>query len=922
MRTQKWLLASLAFALSMGVAGAGAVETVQHNVDSDTAEVVTLTKASSDTDNDALGAGSMPMADSASLLTLAGAAPLANVIAQSALVGPGLNLGSPATGSWSYDVYGASLKPQNTTTPDPCNSAGNFAGGWCQTAHSVAASVFGWNFSAGGHGVIIGMVDTGIDLNSPEFLNGSGQSRVLPGYCVVSSVNPCTGDNAVGGDDTVFPGGDSTHGTHTTGIAAGLNVGIAYDASILPVKVCGSNVDSCIGVDQGIVWASQHGASIISVSIGGPVLAQSDIANFQTAVANGSLLVVAAGNSGNKDPVSGFLGGAALADGVRGSMIVVGATGCSSSGFTPTNCGNSGYGTIASFSQVPGTQCTVEGTARYCMEDYFVVAPGVDIWSSVGNGASAAGNYGYLSGTSMATPYVAGVAAVIKGAWPQLTSQQIASIIFQTTDDLGAPGVDPVYGRGEVDITKAMGPVGQTIVATGGYLPGVATGGTSGSGTTHSVSSLSTSLNGISAPTTVQGLAGAQTSLVSGPLSVAIKNSTVLQNAVVVDSFGRNFSANLNNATYNPGIDIVSAMLASQFMSVTPFAVSGMGPYGHFAASGYEVETTVPAGLSGQYVDTHQHQMEDVIVDQQLMPGVDLNIGYNLDMSGHFSEYDSRSSAAFGGLFLSAGAVNSPYASLTNGGSYLGSTIQLADDVHMRFGQSILDPQRSEYQVPEFSYLAQLEGSQPLYDMRQAQSSLFGVDWDFASWGGLGFVATNTYEENGLLGGFNSGALSVAKSANTSAVGISARVGFGDGWVTTFSYNEGLTQLSLKPDALVSSADTLHSRAYGFAVAKHGLFDEDDSLGLAVTRPLQVYAGGVNIAAADGIDSTTGDLKIGHEYVPLASNTPETDLEVGYVTTFMDGALALQANAGYQMNVAGLGGSNAVSVISRAKINF
>ena len=42
--------------------------------------------------------------------------------------------------------------------------------------------------------------------------------------------------------------------------------------------------------------------------------------------------------------------------------------------------------------------------------------------------------------------------------------------------------------------------------------------------------------------------------------------------------------------------------------------------------------------------------------------------------------------------------------------------------------------------------------------------------------------------------------------------------------------------------------------------------------------------------AADGVDSTTGDLKIGHEYVPLASTTPETDLEVGYVTTFMDGA--------------------------------
>jgi subtilisin family serine protease len=919
MRIRSWIAASFAFALSMGAASAYAVETVQHDVDSDTAEIVTLTQAPSDT----YGMGSVSPSDSDSLVVLGGLAQTVDTAVRAAL-GPSYNATSApitATGSGSLAVLPGSLRPDNTTTPDPCNSTGNFAGGWCDTAHNIAANVFGWNFSAGGHGVIIGMVDTGIDLNSPEFLNGSGVSRVLPGYCVVSSVNTCTGDNAIGGDDTVFPGGDSTHGTHTTGIAAGLNVGIAYDASILPVKVCGSNVDSCVGVDQGIVWASQHGASIISVSIGGPVLAQSDITNLQTAVSNGSLLVVAAGNSGSKDPVSGFLGGAALTDGIRGSMIVVGATGCNGpSSFTPTSCANGGYGGIASFSQVPGTQCTVEGTQRYCMADYFVVAPGVDIWSSVGNGASAAGNYGYLSGTSMATPFVAGVAAVIKGQWPQLTSSQIASIIFQTTDDLGAPGVDPVYGRGEVDITKAMGPVGQTIVATGGYLPGVAAG-TGGSGVTHSTAA-STSLSGAAAPASVQGLAGAQTALVSGPLSVAIKNSTVLQNAVVVDSFGRNFSANLTNSTYNPGIDIVSAMLASQFMSVTPFGVSGIGPNGRFAASGYEIETTLPAGLSGQYVDTHQHSIEDLIVDQQLMPGVDLNIGYNLDLSGHFSEYDSQSSAAYNGLFLSAGAVNSPYASLTNGGSYLGSTIQLDDNVHMRLGESILDPQRAEYQVPEFGYLAQLQGPQAMYDLREAQSSLFGVDWDFASWGGLGVIATQTSEQNGMLGGFNSGALSVAKSANTSAVGLSARVGLGGGWVTTFSYNEGITQLSLKPDALISSSDTLHSRAYGFAVAKHGLFDDSDSLGLAVTRPLQVYAGGVNISAADGIDATTGDFKIGHEFVSLSSNTPETDLELGYVTTFMDGALALQANAGYQMNVAGLGGTNAVSVISRAKINF
>ena len=92
------------------------------------------------------------------------------------------------------------------------------------------------------------------------------------------------------------------------------------------------------------------------------------------------------------------------------------------------------------------------------MKDYFVMAPGVDIWSTVGNGNHPGANYGYLSGTSMATPYVSGVAAVIKGASPFLTAEEVADIIFNSTDDMGATGIDPVYGRGAVDITKAMSP--------------------------------------------------------------------------------------------------------------------------------------------------------------------------------------------------------------------------------------------------------------------------------------------------------------------------------------------------------------------------------------------------------------------------------------------------------------------------------
>jgi subtilisin family serine protease len=784
----------------------------------------------------------------------------------------------------------------SSLTPDPCNSSGNFPGGWCQTAHSIAANTFGWDFSSGGAGVIIGMVDTGIDLNSPEFAG-----RVLRGDCIVSSVNPCaTNWDKRGGDNTVFPGADSTHGTHTTGIAAGLNTGIAFQASILPVKVCSSTADACDGIDQGIVWASKHGASVISVSIGGPVLDTSDVTAFQQAIANGSLLVVAGGNSGNKDPSSGYLAGGALDPGVYGSMIVVGATGCNGPNpNVPTNCANGGLGGIASFSQVPGNRCQINSGERVCLKDVFVVAPGVDIWSSVGNGHNTAANYGYLSGTSMATPYVSGVAAVIKGQSPFLTASEVADIIFETTDDMGATGIDPVYGRGAVDITKAMSPAGAPDTIK------VGEGGAVGT------------------PSSVIGAPDAMSSLVSGALSVAVQHSALLKHVEVIDGFGRAFQSDMTKAVYNPGVDLSGYFFGNSFTSYSPFVFAAQSPIGNLVATGYSVDTVTPRLISGEFLtqDRHTYGVQDMTVTASLAPGVDLNMGYNTVMSGQFTSYDTQSSAAYDGLFMQATAVNSPYASLTNGGSFIGTSIALADDVHLRFGQSVLTPQRGDYQVPVFSMVSQLLGPQTQYDQRQAQASLAGVDWDFASWGGLGLIATQTSEQHGMLGGINSGSLSMANDANTSAIGMSARVGFGDGWVTTFSYSEGITQLDLSSSSLISDADTLHSRAYGVAVAKHGLFGDDDSLGLAVSRPVQIYAGGVELTAATSVDDN-GNLVESHEHDSLASSTPETDFELGYVTTFMNGALALQANAGYQTDVAGQAGVNGVTVLSRAKINF
>src|SRR5262249_13734912 len=153
---------------------------------------------------------------------------------------------------------------------------------------------------------------------------------------------------------------------------------------------------------------------------------------------------------------------------------------------------------------------------------------------------------------------------------------------------------------------------------------------------------------------------------------------------------------------------------------------------------------------------------------------------------------------------------------------------------------------------------------------------------------------------NGLLLGSIATPGGPASLTDSATLGISARVGFGEGWITTLAYGEGVTQLDLNLNraALNGGFEALRSNTYALGLAKQGVFGTD-ALGISLSRPLQMYNDTFN-----------------------PSRARESDLELGYVTTFLDGTLALQANAAYQLNAAGAKGENAVTGVARAKLNF
>lgn len=345
---------------------------------------------------------------------------------------------------------------------------------------------------------------------------------------------------------------------------------------------------------------------------------------------------------------------------------------------------------------------------------------------------------------------------------------------------------------------------------------------------------------------------------------------------------------------------------AADFLDGSAFEASLAGPPGAVIASGYTLSEH-PIAFAYGPPGPRTPDLSNFAATVALSPELALDLGYGLDDAGRFTRYDFAS--AFDGLFLSPSALSSGFTPLGGGSSYLGASWSIADGLHLNVGEADTDANSEPFASDAFSAIGQPAGALLNYSERTAHSLMAGVAWNFAHWGGVEASASRTSEHQGLLN----------DTLDNSTLNLAAHVKFGGGWVTTASYGQAMTKLDVKPSALaLDSSDVLHRPTYALAIAKHGVFG-DDALGLSVSQPTASGSETAGFATVDGGESAP--VYIGRDHL-LADLKPETDIEVGYVTTFLDGSLALQTNAAYQMNFAGQSGTNSLSLLSRAKIKF
>lgn len=713
-----------------------------------------------------------------------------------------------------------------------------------------------------GEGVVVAFIDTGIDLDHPEF-----SGRVLPGTCIGDPSTKCAGDAALGADN-------NGHGTHVAGIVGAANdgvgaTGVAPGASLLPVKVLDARGNGSFDdVAAGITYAATHGADVINMSIGGssssPVLLTALQGAAPTAV-----IVAAAGNGGKRLPPAYPAAYATAAD-VVGSMIIVGSVDANNR--------------ISNFSQTPGNGgCTSTGGGQVCFKDVFLVAPGRNIYSTYPDDT-----YARLSGTSMATPYVAGAAALVLSAAPYLTPQQVVSILLNSATDLGSRGVDKVYGHGLVNPGAALQPLGGASIATSGV-------------TTNSY--VSSGQLGISS--------------LSGPIGYGVRHSNIAKSAVFFDAYGRDFHTDVTRSVASGDVSL-SGVVASVGHSSRGVSAFGDG----YAVSGFVADDPASAIETAGFADTPQIELQDVVVTARFGEGTTLAMGHNAMFGTHFDKLGLASSEAYDGLFVSASALNSPYLALTSEADYAASSFELGDGVSLALGHA---EQRADANSPfndgvlSVQELVDLANSDPAH-LRSASNTSVALSWQVAPWAIVGLNADHTQEQNSILGSSEAGALALIGNAETKSVGVGARVNLGDDWVASASWSQGTTNASPSVGSLFQGVSQIDSSAYGVAMSKLGVLWDGDSLGFAVSRPLHVTRGSALMTLSTGVTENR-EIVYSTERVALASATPETNYEIGYATLLGQG-VTLQGSTLYQQDVAGEAGRDGIAAFAMLRANW
>jgi len=691
--------------------------------------------------------------------------------------------------------------PPPPPPPTPPPPSGNFDTAEYRRSNGAAQAnaIIGYNAGATGAGVTATVIDSGVAQFDPEF---------------AGRIHPASADLA--GSRGI--GDEGGHGTAVSDVLLGAKndngiQGVAFAATLLvartdtpgscantaPDKGC-THDDNVIA--RGVDLAVANSARVINISLGGSPPNSTLRAAIGRATAAGIVIVFSAGNDSSNDPDPfAQIANDPLA---RNLIVIAGAL-------------DSSNAALASFSNKAGNGAT-----------HYIGALGVGVRAIDQNGTSF-----LWSGTSFSAPIVSGAVALLAQAFPNLTGAQIVDLLLRTAVDLGAPGIDPVFGNGALDLTKAFGPQGPLMFAGSQVALPATTGMTSapmGDGGQHGLS------------------------------------------VVVLDGYRRAYSADLaagiSRAPLQPrlapalGIGLRSLTMAKGSTAIALSVTNDAG------------ELSVDRLLLSAGDERRARALAGSVVTR-LGRSTMFALGISRSGLALASELDRRG----GGDFLVGGSALDSFGFDTRAKSGMavrqqlggfGVTASAETGVARLWENGLFSELRRGYREHGYSALS------------LGTSRAFGPVF-------LSARATNLVERDTILGARFDG-LFGSGGARSWFADLEAHWVPSQSWALTAAWRQGWTRLGA--GGIRQNADHLQTSAWSFDATRNALFDPSDRLSLRIAQPLRVSRGGFDLTLPTRYDYATEQAGFSTTRLNLAPTGRERDIEAAYSRPLWGGRLS------------------------------
>jgi len=770
------------------------------------------------------------------------------------------------------------------------------------------------------HGnVKVAVVDTGVDFGHPEL---AGQ--VLTGLSVT-----CGDSGCVSGGDAKYVAGASAldgqplynqevemanHGTMVAGIIAakvdGVDIngngmhGIAPGARIMSIGF----YDPAYGVSPpgslthgdapGIKYAIDNGAQVVngSYGYGGTTIATMGTASlnsvlnntyggttlkteYQHGVANHAIFVYAAGNDSTV--------GTPVADPSAPAGIPYYFQGAN-----PFTIGTADYNTYESLNpSVSGVRLdwsknwlsvvsvksdnSISDFSNRCgvAKNWCLAAPGEITQSTgyaipaVGQQISSRGYYSDLQGTSFAAPNVSGAVAVLLGAFPQLTPERVVRILLNTATDLGAAGVDDIYGYGLVNLDRATSPTdsGWTLASVGASAP---------------VSFYSSGFG-----------------LSSAFGNVLAKNNTSL---IFLDGYGKDYTVPLT---------MVGKNLQDRKTTFDKFTQLGSSDFDNSIKLAESTNLSFSNAVDNGGIDKIHDQKLAKFSFQSAVPVGSENVNLAFNYKANLAN------------MLSSSGYNEKPENLMASDAYKNPYLSIAGD---NVSSSVVGYGFGNYSMRMASYVGDERADNYAYrfDNKKAVSGVFD-EYTYSSNDKKSSLSLNggvMIEKNGMLGSETSGAFAIDNSS-TYHSGISGKYALAENVSLIANYNLGLTQVSASSDSIFTNFNNITTNSFAAGVEFANVKNDGDVFGFAASQPLRVASGSAGLTLPVDVASD-GSVLYQNRNLNLSPSGREFDVESYYNVKFsrdaefsLNGILRFNPNNDAQA-------SNDATILGKYKLEF